>query len=73
MDLNTVGKLPVKRELLTTEVKDRRWSSMSSTSNNNRRGSISHVSIVVLLNTLCNVDSDTGMMEGSQLGPSKAV
>jgi len=68
-----VGKLPVKRELLTTEVKDRKRSSMSLTSNDNRRGSISHVLIAVLLNTLRNVDSDTGMMEGSQLGPSKAV
>ena len=46
---------------------------MSSASNDNGRGSSSHVLIAVLLNTLRNVDSDTGMMESSQHGPPKAV
>ena len=58
-DLNTEGKLPVKRESLITEVKDGRRSSVSSASNDDGRGSISHVLVAVLFNTSRTVDSDT--------------
>ena len=48
-DLNTEGKLPVKRESLITEVTDGRRSSVSSASNDDGRGSSSHVLMAVLL------------------------
>ena len=59
-DLNTDGKLPVERESLITEVKDGRRSSMSSASNDDGRGSSSHVLMAVLFNTSRTIDSDTG-------------
>ena len=72
MDLNTVGKLPVKRELPTTEVKNRRRSSMSSASNDDGRGSSSHVLMAVLFNTSRTVDCDTEWKAVSG-DPSKTV
>ena len=71
-DLNTEGRLPVKRESLITEVKDRRWSSMSSASNDDGRGSISYVLTAVLFNTSRTVDYDTGWKAVSG-DPSKTV
>ena len=59
VDLNTEGKLPVKRLSLITEVKDGSRSSVSSASNDDGRGSSSHVLIAVLFNTSRTVDSDT--------------
>ena len=50
-DLNSDGKLPVERESLITEVNDGRRSSMSSASNDDGRGSSSHVLMAVLFNT----------------------
>ena len=62
----------MKRELLITEVKDRRWSSMSSASNDDGRGSSSYVLIAVLFNTSRTIDSDTGWKAVSG-DPSKTV
>ena len=72
VDLNTEGKLPVKRELLITEVKDESSSSMSSASNDDGRRSSSHVLMAVLFNTLRNIDSDTGR-KAVNGDPSKTV
>ena len=62
----------MKRESLITEVKDGRRSSMSSASNDNGRGSSSHVLIAVLFNTSRIVDSDT-VWKAVSGNPSKAV
>ena len=70
-DLNTEGKLPVKRESLITEVKDGR-SSKSSVSNDNGRRSSLRVLIAVLFNSSHTVDSDTGWKAVSG-DPSKTV
>ena len=71
-DLNTEGKLPVKRESLITEVKDGRSSSLSSASNDDGRGSSSHVLMAVLFNTSRTTDSDTGWKAVSR-EPSKSA
>ena len=71
-DLNTEGKLPVKKDLLITEVKDGTRSSTSSASNDDGRGSSSHVLNAVLFNTSRTVDSDTGW-KAINGDPSKTV
>ena len=71
-DLNTEGKLPVKRESLITEVKYGRRSSMSSASNDDGRGSSSYVLMAVLVNTSRTIDSDSEWKAVSE-DPSKTV
>ena len=74
VNLNTEGQkgLPVKRESLIIEVKDGRRSSLSSASNDDGRGSSSHVLMAVLFNTSRTTDSDTGWKAVSG-DPSKTV